>query len=329
VLRAAGAVSGLPVNAAAKPVCQEVKKFIEAAYKSETNLELSSAAMAPDAPHSVPLEKATESVNGEVPQEQTMYELFPANPPLGLVEVSGPMLNHCADVVNNIITPINPPVKRWPTHYVTRMFEWCEEKQKFSPDPAPGVWRPDWNRGTCEGLQNFMAFALRDDFEDKFDIGEQEVCKKMFEAVGLIHRLDDMIRFRIKLQPGGMLLPPIGLPSPPTLPPPPDPPVAPTLPPADSPVMNALLQKSEKRLDEAKKKLLVQHSEDEEKDEEKKEAENDGAAEVKNDDDAPAPVALPRVADFDFLAVPASFNRLHRLRGLGQNRASRSPQMPV
>jgi len=323
VLRAAAAITGLDADKAEpKPVCLAVKKFIEDSFRAEINLELSAAAMAPDAPHSVPLEDSLESVDGEVPQSQTMYELFPAHPPLPAVEVSGPMLNHCAAMVKNIVTPKEPQpggVKRSGTHYVSQVLTWCEEKQNYNPDPNPGVWRPDWTTGTCESMQNVMAFALRDDFDSPHQLHDQDVCRKLFEGMGSIHRLDTMIRGRIEMQPGGMLLPPIGLPLPPTPEPLPDPPVAPTLPPADDKQMLSLLGKSNKTLEEAKAKLGVQYGAEEEKDEEKKEIEEGAETEVAKtgEDESAALMALPSVADFDFQAVPESLSRLNRLRGGG------------
>lgn len=298
VLRAATAVSGLPAFASPHQACSATYAFVNAAKEAEVHLELAKASIQG-------MEKITVDKEGAVPQTQTMYQLAPPSGPLTAMEVPGDLFGHCLHTVRDIM---KDKTDKTGSAYIRATREYCDDKAGATPDMNAGAdkWRPDW-KGSCEGMEQLVGYALRESLElDSGPLGEQEVCRRLFLSVGVVHRVDEMIKLRIPLLPEMQMMAP---PGPPTMPPPVPLPVGPTLPPATDKGILSLMDTAKARVAEAKarlaKILAAQAPTAFYAQEAPPAAQGDAAS-----------VALPDSSSFDFESRSESALRLQRLRGI-------------
>eukprot|EP00929_Paragymnodinium_shiwhaense_P014593 TRINITY_DN122518_c0_g1_i1.p1 TRINITY_DN122518_c0_g1~~TRINITY_DN122518_c0_g1_i1.p1 ORF type:complete len:558 (-),score=100.32 TRINITY_DN122518_c0_g1_i1:105-1778(-) len=306
ILRAATAVAGLPPFANAQQACGATYAFVGSAKEAEVHLELTLASLEGKV-------NITADQPGSVPQSQTMYEVAPGSDVLPPVEVPGELFAHCKKTMSVIVKDAEP--KNGPA-YVRETKAYCDSKANAAPDVSagPDAWRPDW-KGSCEGMEQLVGYALRESLElDSGPLSEQEVCVRLFQAVGSVHRLDKIVNDRVALLPEMQLMAP---PGPPTVPPPPPLPVGPTLPPADDAGILSIMATSQQRQAEAKEKLSKIAAAQQAAAAARQAVQdfvNGGGADAGTD--AAAPVALPSVSDLDMDSRAETAERLRRLRGL-------------
>jgi len=134
-------------------------------------------------------------VNQVVPQSRTEYQIAPGSPDGATppAEVAGDLFSYCSNQFSEIMmgfTQTAPATvqltKDWCT-WQASVASWIGKQQESG--------HPDWNHRTCSGMQNLVAFALRDQLADKTSgTSAQQVCKKVFLAIGTVHRADAIVK---------------------------------------------------------------------------------------------------------------------------------------
>lgn len=130
-----------------------------------------------------------------VPQTATKYQIAPGSPDgtVPPVEVAGDLFTYCSNQFSEIMmgfaqtAPETIKLTKGWCAWQSSVSSWVGKKEEFG--------HPDWTHRTCEGMQNLLAFALRDQLGDhKSGLSSQQVCKKIFLAIGAVHRTDGIIK---------------------------------------------------------------------------------------------------------------------------------------
>lgn len=333
ILRAAPVIAGGEPGSSVKDTCAAANSFVGAVKQAEVDLKLCMSAVGAIAQ---PVERDVPKGDTQpAPQAQTMYTFAAASKALPAMEVRGDLFAHCTDQFRSIVG--NRKVKSG-IAYVHATRDWCGKETTSGGSDA----HPDWDKTRCIGMESLLAFALRDDMESYSidSIPEQEVCRRLFLAIGSVHRLDKIVQERIVIP---AHLQPVSIP---TVPPPPAVPVGPTLPPANDGPMSMLWREASVEQDAAQAKLAAKLAAEKAKDDGKEVVQKFSEGLIRRDDGKEvdqtiavhklvwaqlaqqepaasvvgdgAPVFLPSVDDFDSESDRLSAERLQRLRGLGR-----------
>jgi len=130
-----------------------------------------------------------------VPISQTKYQIVPASadgaiPP---VEVAGDLFDYCSNQFSEIMAGFSQTARV--TVQMTQdwcgwqggVSSWVGQKEEFG--------HPDWSHRTCSGMENLVAFALRDELADTTGgLSAQQVCKNVFLAVSTVHRTEGLVK---------------------------------------------------------------------------------------------------------------------------------------
>lgn len=131
-----------------------------------------------------------------VAQSQTMYQLLPGSPDgvLPPVEAPGDLMNYCIDQMSEIMLGFSQTAKtiveqtRGWCHWQASVTSWVGAKEEYG--------HPDWDFRRCNGMEQFMAFNLRNELKtgSTAGIAPQQVCVKILLSTNLVHRVDNMIK---------------------------------------------------------------------------------------------------------------------------------------
>jgi hypothetical protein len=124
-----------------------------------------------------------------------MYQIAPGSPD-GVVpptEVDAKLFTYCSQQFSEIMMGFGQTApqtvkltKDWCT-WQASISSWVGMKQEYG--------HPDWSHRTCTGMQNLLSFALRNELaDDKTGLSAQQVCKKVFLAIGSVHRVDELVK---------------------------------------------------------------------------------------------------------------------------------------
>merc|ERR1719210_2393582 len=86
--------------------------------------------------------------------------------------------------------------------------------------------RPDWDVRRCTGMAELLAHTLREDLETQKTLAAEEVCKKIFLAIGSLHRVEFILKDAFTVTTRGV------------------PPIGPQMPPADDPGLQRLVKRA-------------------------------------------------------------------------------------
>lgn len=130
-----------------------------------------------------------------VPQGATKYQILPGSPDGAVppVEVSGDLFTYCSNQFSEIMmgfaqtaTETVKMTKGW-CAWQSSVTSWVGKSQEFG--------HPDWTHRTCSGMQNLIAFSLRDELADtKTGLSAQQVCKKIFASINSVHRTEAIVK---------------------------------------------------------------------------------------------------------------------------------------
>lgn len=235
-----------------------------------------------------------------VPISKTKYQIAPASPDGAVppVEVAGDLFDHCSQQFSEIMAGFTQTAvatvhmtKAW-CGWQSGVASWVGQKEEFG--------HPDWSPRTCSGMQNLVAFAMRDDLANTTGgFSAQQVCKKIFLTIGSVHRAEGLVKAAWE-SPGLRGPPESGLP------------------PADDADMQAMLLEAQEYANAVYSKLRHQKV--------KYEKLNNLRADMaaapdpfpKVDPPLATPPDLPRVNDFDPTALLAlSVERVRQSRRVG------------
>jgi len=127
-----------------------------------------------------------------VPQSDTMYEILPGSPDgtVPNVEVSGDLFTYCKNQMSEIMAGFAQTgsetvkmTKDW-CGWQASMTDWIGQKDELG--------HPDWDHRTCDAMELFTAFALRNNMQD--GLTSHAVCQKLFLAKGAIKKINKLIK---------------------------------------------------------------------------------------------------------------------------------------
>lgn len=126
-----------------------------------------------------------------VPQTNTKYEIVPGSPDgtVGPVEVDGDLFTYCKSQMAEIMEGFAQTGEM--TVQMTK--DWCNWQASITDWVNSGDenGHPDWNYRNCNGMANFVGYALRNNLKDGMPAGK--VCKLLFMAKGAVSRVDALI----------------------------------------------------------------------------------------------------------------------------------------
>merc|ERR1719238_458223 len=77
-------------------------------------------------------------------------------------------------------------VKGW-CSWQASVSSWAGKQQEFG--------HPEWTHRTCSGMENLVAFALRDNLADHTSgLSAQQVCQQIFLSIHSVHRTEGIIK---------------------------------------------------------------------------------------------------------------------------------------
>jgi len=130
-----------------------------------------------------------------VPQSGTKYQIAPGSPDgaVGPVEVDGDLFTYCSSQFSEIMMGFAQTAsvtvqmtKDW-CLWQASVSSWVGNQEEFG--------HPDWTHRTCTGMENYVAFALRDQLSDaNGGLSAQQVCKKVFLTIGAVHRSEAIVQ---------------------------------------------------------------------------------------------------------------------------------------
>jgi len=146
-------------------------------------------------PRYQPAMPCDENAKQVVGDKGTKYQIAPGSPDGAVppVEVAGDLFMYCSNQFSEIMMGFAQTAretvkmtKSW-CAWQAGVASWVGQKQEFG--------HPDWTHRTCSGMESVVSFALRDDLSDlNGGFSAQQVCKKIFLAIGSVHRTDKLVQ---------------------------------------------------------------------------------------------------------------------------------------
>lgn len=129
-----------------------------------------------------------------VPQSGTKYQIAPgsADGTIPPVEVAGDLFDYCSNQFSEIMmgfAQTAPEVikmtKGW-CAWQSSVSSWNGKKEEFG--------HPDWSHRTCAGMEQLVAFSLKDQLSDtKTGLSAQQTCKNIFLTIGAVHNSEGVV----------------------------------------------------------------------------------------------------------------------------------------
>jgi len=123
------------------------------------------------------------------------YQIAPGSPDGAVppVEVAGELFDHCSLQFSEIMAGFSQTAvatvhmtKAW-CGWQSGVSSWIGQQQEYG--------HPDWSPETCSGMQNLVAFAVRDDLSHTTaGLSARQVCKKIFLAIASVHRAEGLVK---------------------------------------------------------------------------------------------------------------------------------------
>lgn len=128
-------------------------------------------------------------------QAATKYQIAPgsADGSIPPVEVAGDLYTYCTDEFSEIMLGFSQTASG--TVQMTK--DWCAWQSSVSSwiGKEQELGHPEWTHRTCSGMENLVAFSLRDHLSDtQTGLSPQQVCKEVFLAVHAVHRTESIIK---------------------------------------------------------------------------------------------------------------------------------------
>jgi len=127
-----------------------------------------------------------------VPQKQTMYQILPGAYMVPPTEVDGVLFTTCTSQFSEIMMGY----AQTPYQVIKLTKDWCIWQSSVTSwvGAADEMGHPEWGHRTCTGMQGLVAYALKDDLSDTYHgLSGISVCKKIFLAIGAVHRADAIV----------------------------------------------------------------------------------------------------------------------------------------
>lgn len=130
----------------------------------------------------------------EVPQSGTKYQIAPGSPDgsVGPVEIDGDVFTYCQNQMSEIMLGF----AQTGSMTVTMLKDWCRWQCSVTTwvGKKEEYGHPDWTIRDCEGMANFVSYALRDDLDSEKGLSAHNVCAKLFGAQGAVKRVGELVQ---------------------------------------------------------------------------------------------------------------------------------------
>lgn len=130
----------------------------------------------------------------QAPRQGVMkYQILPGSDDgrVGPVEVNGAVFGHCVDQMSEVM--LGFPQTAYMT--VKMLRDWCSWQASVTTwvGQKDEYGHPDWDQGTCKGMEQLVSFAFRNNLDTTIAFSPQQACKKMFLGSRAVHKYDEIV----------------------------------------------------------------------------------------------------------------------------------------